>query len=512
MASIVQDLVTSGLTLEETHISWVLLGEDEVWKVKRPVDFGFLDFSTLDKRRQACQAEVELNRRLAPDVYLGVVPVTRHGDGEVVDWAVHMRRLPQARRADHLLAAGRLGTTEVQRVAQRLAAFHSQAREDEETRRYGGVESIAYNVRENFEQTRPTIGDYLPAQRAAEIESWQRAFLEDNTSLFAARLDAGRVRDGHGDLRLEHVYLGEDGAVTIIDCIEFNQRFRFADVAADLAFLAMDLAWHGRVDLAEGLLAAYARASGDYDLYPLIDFYESYRAFVRAKVSSFMATDDELPAPVRERATAEARRYYLLSLASERRSLLPPRLVAVGGAIASGKSTVAQALAAELSAPVVEADRTRKQLLGVEPTQPVHVPAFQGPYTPEASRRVYAELRRRAGAVLASGRPVVIDASFRSAAERRAVRQLAADHGVPFLFVECRAPRTVLVERLERRAAETGVSDGRLEILDDFLDRFEAVEELAAREHLKLGTEKPLEENLKRLDRRLATWPPGLTD
>jgi len=517
MGTIPEDLKGPEVELEETHISWVFLHPEEVFKVKKPVAMGFLDFSTPELRRQACEAEVELNRRLAPGIYRGVLPITRgpdgrhrlRGEGPAVDWAVEMRRLPLARRADQLLAAGHLGPEELEAIATHLASFHASARCDGETGHYGAREVIAGNVRENFEQTRETVADYISPAEAAEIEAWQLTFLAEHGPLFARRIETGRVRDGHGDLRLEHVYL-EGDEVTIIDCIEFNRRFRFADVAADVAFLSMDLASRDRADLAEIFLAAYAREANDFDLYPLVDFYESYRAHVRAKVASFMAAGDG-DLPRREMAAAEARHHYLLALACERRSLLPPVVVAVGGWIAAGKSTVARRLGQHLAAPVVDADRTRKHLLGVEATTPVHVGPFEGAYSATASIGVYAELRRRAGAVLASGRPVVVDASFRSRQERARFRELAREVGVPFTFVECRVSPEIARERLALRDRERGVSDGRLEIFDAFHARFEAVTELPPEEHFVLDTTRDPEENLARLVEVLPAWPPGLT-
>lgn len=518
MGNLREDLLGPGVELEETHVSWVFLHADEVYKVKKPVDLGFLDFSTPDKRRQACEDEVRLNRRLAPDVYLGVVPVTRdesgrhgiEGEGETVDWAVHMRRLPRERRADVLLDQGRLKPENLERVARHLADFHRRARADEETARYGTVEAVLFNVVENFQQTRSTLCDHLAPEEAREIQRWQTHFLEQEKERFGERIHSGKVRDGHGDLRLEHVYL-EETQVTIIDCIEFNERFRFADVAADVAFLSMDLSWHGRVDYAERFLATYARAAGDFDLYPLIDFYESYRAYVRGKVSSFLACDEEADRAIRQEAAREARRYYLLALASERRSMLPPSVVAVGGLLASGKSTLADRIGQVMAAPVVDSDRTRKQMLGFEPTRKVYEPAFEGAYTPERTDDVYAELLRRAGAVLDSGRPVVLDASFRSKEHRAAGRRLATEHGVPFYFVECRAPVEHLKERLRQRERETGVSDGRLEIFDDFVERWQDVTELPPKEHLVVETDRLLAESLAKLERDLPTWPAGLT-
>lgn len=516
--TILRDLATGTVELVETHISWVLIGDDEVFKLKKPVDLGFLDFSTPNDRKAACEAEVALNRRLAPQTYLGVVEVRRSadgrlsfgGEGEVVDWAVHMRRLSDRDRADVRLAEGRLGRAEIELVARRIAEFHAAARCDETTSAFGRAEAIAVNVEENFDQTRASIHRYLQPAQAEEIERRQLAQIREHGERFAARVAAGRVRDGHGDLRLEHVYLDDQGEVTIIDCIEFNDRFRYADVAADLAFLAMDLSEHGHVGLSEQLVADYARASGDYDLYSVLDFYEGYRAYVRGKIASFVADGPDVDHDHRQRAEASARHCFLLALASERRAMLRPMVVAVGGIIASGKSTISGRLGFEMSAPVVDADRTRKQMLGVRETQPVHDGSWQGAYDPRFTEEVYAEVFRRAGVVLDSGRPVIVDASFRSRALRQRARQLARDHQVGFRLVECRVDPEVAKQRLVERAKQASVSDGRLEIFDDFVARWETVDELPEDEHLVLDTARSIDENLERLRDAVRTWPPGL--
>lgn len=525
------------LEVRETHISWVFLGEREVWKVKKPVELGFLDFTTPEKRRLACEAEVRLNRRLAESVYLGVVPIHRLASGVLtfgspaegnhrpstppVDWAVHMLRLPDRRRADTLLKNDALDGPQIDRIAHLLARFHAHAATSEEIAHFGRREVIEHNVEENFAQTRGVIHNYLSDTEALEVEGWQRDFLERHAGRFRRRRTGGKIRDGHGDLRLDHIYIdtdehsadGDGGAgegVTIIDCIEFNRRFRFADTCADFAFLAMDLGWNGRADLAERFLASYAMASGDYDFYPLVDFYESYRAFVRAKIATFLAEDPAAPLPRRQQAASEARRYFLLALASQRRTLLAPQVVAVGGVIGAGKSTVAGAISQALGAPIVDADHTRKQFAGVEAETPLHHGAWQGAYTAERSRAVYEEVIRRGAEVLGSGRPLVLDASFRSRQTRAIARQLAERFDAPFLMVECRADHEICRRRLVERQLHQGVSDGRLEIFDDFVARWEPITELSDDEHLVLDTCQPLEANLERLGRRIPTWPEGL--
>jgi len=522
MGTLKLDLSASGLTLIETHTSWVFLGNETVWKVKKPVDFGFLDFTTLERRRAACDAEIALNSRLAPDVYRGVVPVTRdatgrhafRGTGEVVDYAVEMARLADRNRADVLLESGELSHEHIDSLAQTLAAFHERMPTSEHIAGFGNPEMILANIRENFAQTRSTLHEYLDPSQAREIEARQLGFVEDHRELFINRVVAGKVRDGHGDLRLEHVYLQPEP--TIIDCIEFNERFRYGDVCSDVAFLTMDLARTGRVDLSEQLLAAYASSANDFDLYRLIDFYEGYRAFVRGKVASLLVNDAGASVQARRRASELARRHYLLALASGRAGVTPPLMLAVGGLVASGKSTVAAQLGGMLTAPIVATDRTRKHWLGVTATTPLAGPAWAGAYSSRVSEHIYSEVLRRAACVLRSGRPVIVDGSFRSRAERGRARLLAQQLGVPFLFVECRSPLEDCRARLQRRAQQVHVSDARLELFEEFVKHFEPIDEFGAQEHVVVDTSGPAtkssrgwSEVLSDLQARLPAWPTG---
>ena len=507
MASLEQDFVERGFEVRQTHISRVFLGPELVYKTKKPVDLGFCDFTTLERRLRFCQLEVALNRRLAPGVYLGVVPITRDADGrhhckgqgEIVDYAVEMRRLPDRDAADVRLREGRLEHEDVQRIAEHVAKFHADARQDAEIERYGTPVAIEANVRENFEQTRDTAPHALDRRELEAIERWQLAFLAERHALFAHRIARGRIRDGHGDLRLEHCYLSGGAHVEIIDCIEFNERFRFGDVAADIAFLAMDLNWHERRDLSEALLAYYARASGDYDLYAIVDFYQSYRAYVRGKVSSILEQNAESEVE-RAQATAQARKYYLLAEACMRESLERPRVIAVGGYIASGKSTIAERLGRLVGAPVLQSDRLRKQSAGVDPLTPLRDAAFSGNYTAERSEALYAELSRLADVIVRSGRTVVLDASFRSRRQREVARGLAQRHGASFTFVECQASPEVCRARLVERAKGPSLSDGRLDVFDVFVRSYEPVDELPDGEHVRFDTSRPLRKEDRRLE------------
>lgn len=496
----------SDVTLVETHISSVFLVGEHVFKLKKAVNFGFLDFSTLPKRLAACEAELLLNRRLATGVYLDVVPVTRNdagqcelaGAGVTIDYAVHMKRLPDACRADTLLKSGRLAGAQIDAVALRLVEFHASVPDRPEQRHFGSPEAVLGNVEENFVQSRAAVSRYLEADQADELERFQRGFLRERTELFERRMRNGRVRDGHGDLRLEHVYLLSEG-VAIIDCIEFNERFRYADVCADVAFLSMDLAEHGRVDLAERLLARYALWSEDFELYALVDFYQSYRAHVRAKVAGFVALSADVDEPVRERSDAEARRHYLLALSAARRAIQRSCLLLVCGVIASGKSSIAEALAGELCIPLLVADRIRKFLAGVSPHTPLSDASFADHYSAEATRAVYAELLQRAETVLGSGRSAILDASFRNREQREAARALAQRLGVEFLVIECRCERELCLARLAERARGPSVSDGRAAVFDEFAASFEAIQELPPAQHLVVDTASSIPENVRRI-------------
>jgi aminoglycoside phosphotransferase family enzyme/predicted kinase len=463
--------------VETTHASWVFLTEREVWKLKRPVDLGFLDFRTLEARRRDCEEEVRLNRRLAPDVYLGVAPVYRTdsgcafvGEGPIVDWAVRMRRLPDEASAAALLARGQLDARLLATLAERLAVFFRAA---PVTPAFGTPEALAVNLDENFSQVAPFVGELLEQGTFDDVQAFQRSQLARHERRFTARLAEARVREGHGDLRLEHVYFlpGPGGRIEplVIDCITFNERFRCGDTAAELAFLSMELEAAGRPDLAAGFLARFAEVSDDVGLYGVLDFYLSYRAWVRGKVAAFVAGDPAAPGEVRALKRAEARRCFGLSRAFSGPPLDRPFLVAVGGLIGSGKSTLAAALGRELAVPVVSSDRTRKTQAGLAPT----APAGPGAYTHEARDRTYGEIIRRAGQVLESGRGVILDATFAASGWRQRAAAAAGAANATFVWVEARCSREVLRQRLIARAPGSSSSDAGASLLETFVRDYE---------------------------------------
>jgi len=302
----------------ETHISLLFLTGSYVYKVKKPVDFGFLDFSTLEKRKYFCEQEVKLNRRLSPDIYLGVVGVTRDrnsfsfdGTGEVEEYAVKMKQIPEELLMDKLLERGQVNPEMIRAVSEKLVRFYSEAEANELIKSFARPERVKQDTDENFEQTEKYIGVTISKEVFGEVRRRTDEFFRVREKIFHQRIDSGRIRDCHGDLRLEHIFWGDE--IAIFDCIEFNQRFRYTDVAADLAFLAMDLDYRGREDLSKHLIQAYIEKSGDQGLLFMLDFYKCYRAYVRGKVESFRLDDPNIPEAEKREAAKRAKKYFELA-------------------------------------------------------------------------------------------------------------------------------------------------------------------------------------------------------
>jgi len=305
--------------LIQTHISWIVLAGPCAYKLKKPLALGFLDYSTPVKRLEACYREVRLNRRLCHGIYLGVKPIPDprrepEGSQRVLDFAVHMRRLPEDRMLDVLLRRGQATREMVEAVADKLAAFHAIAGTGPSVDQHGAPEAVSANVQENFTQTEPYIGRTIDQQSWRAIRGATLRFLEVNQRLFERRVAQGRIRDGHGDLHAASVCMTEP--IAIFDCIEFNDRFRCGDVAAEVAFLAMDLEHNGRPDLGAVFVDRYVAASADRELRQLLDFYVCYRAYVRGKVESFKLDEGEFGLAERAEAQRRARRYFDLARAS----------------------------------------------------------------------------------------------------------------------------------------------------------------------------------------------------
>ena len=456
------------IEVHQTHISVVFLAGAYAYKVKKAVDLGFLDFTTLDDRLRFCHEEVRLNRRLAGDVYLGVVPIVETEDGLVVDGrgepvehAVKMERLPPEAALRARLERGDLAAPVADELGRRVAAFHRDAAGGPHVARYGRWTVVAAQARENLAASRHHVGTYVSAAVFQRLADRLERRLEELRPLIEARAEAQVPRNTHGDLHLEHVYLFPERAppadLVVIDCIEFNERFRYADPVADMAFLSMDLRYHGRPDLADRFVDAYFAASGDAEGRTLLPFYESYRSAVRAKVAGLQAAQSDMADHERRDAERSAGAHWLLALAELEEPDRRPALVLVGGLPGTGKSTLAGALGERAGFTVLSSDRTRKQLAGVAAGESAAAAFGDGIYTPEWNDRTYEALLRTSIDFLRQGERVVVDASFREEGRRRAFLEAAVAAGVRPVYLRCSAAPATVRGRLE--APRGGASD-----------------------------------------------------
>jgi len=494
--------------LVQTHISFVFLAGDEVFKVKKPVDFGFLDFTTLEKRKFYCGEEVRLNLRLAPGFYLGVAEIREDagglslaGDGPVVEYAVRMRRLPQDRMLKGLLREGALDISVMDAVARKVADFHAAAETGGRIDEIGGIDTIRHNHEENFDQTDRYRGVTVPDRQWAFVRDFVSRFLERNGALLERRVAEHRIRDCHGDLHLEHICLADE--IVIFDCIEFNERFRFEDVAAEVAFLAMDLDYNGYPDWAEAFVGAYIRHSGDGDVRTLLNFYRCYYAFVRGKVVSFRLDDRAIGEEGRREAREMAEHYfdwaYTYAARPER-----PVLILMAGLMGTGKSVVARQIAPRLGARIIQMDALRKELAGLAAGEK-HPRAFgEGLYSAEVSRRTYEAALERAAEEIRAGRPVILDGSYKRREERLRALAAARGLGADFFVLECRCDEPTIRQRLDNRQSEPGEpSDGRWEIYRQQQADFDAILELPGESRGIVETGVPPEEAADRALRRI---------
>lgn len=454
----------------ETHVSRLYFTAHQVFKIKKPVDFGFLDFTTLDRRRFYCEEEVRLNRRFCPDTYLGVVTIRRDGgririgdEGTVLEYAVQMKRLPEERMLDRLISEDAPGLKEeMDRLAARLAVLHRESEICRSSDGAAGLKTVRENWEENFRQSAPFVGRTLEEDTVSACRSYVDGYLQRYSGLLRDREAGGMVRDGHGDLHAEHICLTDP--IRIYDCIEFNRRFRVADIAADLAFLLMDLDFRNRRDLSKRLLRVYgAEMNGTEELHRLLPFYKIYRAWVRGKVESFLSVSETAGPDVREAATVRARQYFGLALGY----LCPPALILTCGLMGTGKSTLAKRLAALLDAELLRSDVLRREIAGLGATDRTDAGFGKGAYSEAVNRDTYRLLLQRSLTLLAGERPVIADASFIRREDRDRFRRAAEAAGVSVTILYADCDKELALERLAQRRADGGdPSEGRPELYE----------------------------------------------
>ncbi len=440
----------------QTHISHILLAGDYAYKIKRPVNLGFLDFTSLAQRHGYCEQELRLNRRLAPDLYLDCLPIGGSraqpalGGAPAIEYAVRMRRFPQEALLDRALAAGHLESRHFEALARQLANFHRAIPVADPAAPFGEPEQVRQPMLDDFTYTRPRLSDPADLAVLAEVEHWT---LETSAQLrprLMERKVGGWIREGHGDLHLGNMILNDDGSITIFDCIEFSDALRWIDVVNDLAFLTMDLHSRGAGRFAQRLLNAWLEFSGDFAGMALLAYYQVYRAMVRAKVNAIQSCQEGVTDADRAAAREQRRDYLRLALALTQQPA--PFLLITHGVSGSGKSRRTGQLLEVLPGAIrIRADVERKRLFGLGPLDDSRSAFGQGLYTAEASARTYQRLFELTDQLLAAGHPALVDATFMKRAHREPFRELAARHGVPFILLECGADADILRERVAAR-------------------------------------------------------------
>jgi aminoglycoside phosphotransferase family enzyme/predicted kinase len=468
--------------VRQTHISVVFLAGPWAYKIKKPVAFSFVDFSTLEKRRYYCERELLLNRRLAPQVYQAVVPVAQtdtglafEQPGRVCEWAVKMVRLPEEATLEWRVQHSELDLETLRRLAERIAKFHSEAERSPEIACYARTEVLARLCRENLEVGQQQVGRTITASVWQRLQQLAEQWLEKLRPRFEERVARGVPCDTHGDLRLEHIYFFPDKPppydIAIIDCVEFNDSFRYADPVADMAFVVMDLLYEDRPNWARFFAESYFQASGDETGRELLTWYVSYRAAVRGKVRSLLAQEPEVPAESQQRAWQEARRYWMLAWQVLESPDYRPVLVLVSGLPGVGKSRLAQALAQRLHAVWLRSDAIRKELAGLPAGGAAATSFGQGIYTPQWTERTYTEMLRRTESLLADGRRVIVDATFAQEQHRQQFLNLAKQWAVPALLLLCQADPSVVRRRLAERQGD--ISDATWSVYEGMAQHWE---------------------------------------
>lgn len=489
--------------LIQTHTSWVFIAGGFAYKVKKPVNFGFLDYTTLSARRFFCSEELRLNRLISPEIYLDVLPITDErgrlkigGEGQVIDYCVKMKALPQSAIMTERLKKGEVSFEQVDEMARIVARFHQDAERGKDISRYGTSEIIKLNWDENFAQTIEFVGKTITRQAFLEIKGIVERFIAKNREVFRQRRQNGFVRRCHGDLHSKNTFLLDK--VYIFDCIEFNPRFSCSDVASEVAFMAMDLDYHQQQGLANFFVERYFVYTGDEGCLGLLNFYKCYRAYVRGKVTGFQLNDPGISQEAKQEAKRGAQRYFSLALSYARLLEAKPYLLVVFGLPGVGKSYLARRFAERNLVMHLLSDSIRKQICGVSLSARCSDEFGKGIYAPEVTERTYDEMFRRANAFLCAGQSVVLDATFLSEESRNRCQELAEKIKVKPLFVLVECPEKTVVQRLKRRANAQSFSDADIEIYRRMKEKFQPPK--PGGNLIKVDTSQPIVRLIKKIE------------
>ncbi|WP_414574834.1 AAA family ATPase [Anabaena sp. CCY 9402-a] len=459
------------IQLIQTHVSYVLLTGDYAYKLKKPVNFGFLDFSTLEKRQHFCQEELRLNKRGAAELYLEVLPITLEGEqyvlggtGNPVEYAVKMRQFPQETLLSSLFADDKLKETDLEELGRVVAQYHAKTETNDYIRSFGEVSQIRAAFDENYQQTAKYIGGPQTQAQFDETKAYTERFFAERQELFQRRIQNDYIRECHGDLHLRNICLWQD-KILLFDCIEFNEPFRFVDVMFDIAYAVMDLEAQQRPDLSNAYLNTYVEQTGDWEGLEVLPIYLNRQSYVRAKVTSFLLDDPSVPVTVKEEASKTAAKYY--KLAWEYTKPKQGKILLMSGLSGSGKSTTAKYLARQTGAIHLRSDAVRKHLGGI----PLYERGGDDLYTPEMTQKTYARLLNL-GIILANqGYTVILDAKYDKQELRQEAIAQAQKHQLPLQIIYCTAPLEVVQERLVNRTGD--IADATVDLLASQLKQTE---------------------------------------
>lgn len=495
---------TTHIDVTQTQMSIVFLTDKYAYKIKKPVNLGYVDYTTLENRRYFCQKEIELNRRLCPEIYLGVVPITKKGsryyiggEGEVVEYAVRMLRLPEERMMNRLLEIDQVNDEMLWKLSQKLAQFHLKAPTGKTISKFGSIDVISQNNEENLSQMNGYVGRTISPPLYQKIAEFTRGFISQNSELLTKRCAEGKIRDCHGDLHSAHICF--TNGICIYDCIEFNDRFRYCDVASELAFLAMDIDHYGKAALSNQMVKYYISLGQDVEIASLLKFYKCYRACVRGKVHNFQLDDPNIEEKTNIQKIAEG--YFDLAFAYTWKN---PVLFITTGLVGSGKTTLAQALAKNLGAVVLSSDRIRKELAGMPPEEHAYSTPEGGIYSAQFTRTTYQKMFDTAREYLKDGISVILDASFIKREHRLMAMKLAQDEGADFLFLECQLDDKATQERLLKRLESSAISDGRWEIYEYQRKVFEPIIETDEKNRVTIDSSEKVDNLVRKVVKKLS--------
>ena len=466
--------VTS-VKLIQTHISYVALTGSYAYKIKKPVNFGFLDFSSLDKRHYYCEEELRLNKRLCPDIYLSVLPITQkdktlelNGDGTIVEYAIQMKEFPQDCIMTNQLQKGKITEKTIDRLCDILVDFYHTQHPAESVERYGLLPAVKQNIDENFDQTKPMIDITVPKQLFYSVRNIVEQFFQEKKEVFDQRIRQKKIYECHGDLHSGNIAV-VDEKIYVFDCIEFNDRFRFCDAASDIGFLAMDLDFQNYPYLSSYFITKYIEKSKDKSIYSVLNFYKSYRAFVRGKVLGFQLNDPHIDQETKNAVLHTAKKYFELSqyytkLCSLELQKHTPFLFLVVGLSGTGKSTIASKIAVDYHGVLINTDVVRKEVAGMNRYERHHDPLNTGLYDPQKIDDTYEYVIQHAQASLQKGYNVVLDATFQKKKYRKLAYELSERQHALVIIIQCVCPDDIVKKRMNDRLQKKSVSDARWEI------------------------------------------------